>query len=92
MSSDGSKKRPDQTLKEMYTKWHPQVLSDFEEEMPKYQERVRRTGTTTLMANYLAAPELAGDTTFGGAWAVRGDGTAIASLPLGREGMLVAEV
>ena len=44
--SDGSKKRPDQNLRDMYQNWHPQVLSDFEEEMPKYWGRKWKANTT----------------------------------------------
>jgi len=44
--SDGSKKRPDQNLKDMYQTWHPQVLSDFEDEMPKYWGRKWKANTT----------------------------------------------
>ncbi len=45
MSSD-SDMTPEQYLKEMYQKWHLQVLSDFEDEMPKYWGRKWKANTT----------------------------------------------
>jgi hypothetical protein len=48
-------------------------------------------GCTTLLANYLAEPELAGGA-FGGACVVSADGAMQASLALGREGMLVVDL
>jgi predicted amidohydrolase len=62
-----------------------------EEELPDYVERVRRAGTTALMVNYLAGPDLLGGA-FGGAWVVRPDGKVLASLPLGKEGMLLVDL
>jgi predicted amidohydrolase len=62
-----------------------------EEELPDYVERVQRTGTTALMVNYLAGPDLLGGA-FGGAWVVHPDGKVLASLPLGKEGMLVVDL
>ena len=61
------------------------------QELPAYAARVRLTGTTTLMANYLADASLDGGT-FGGAWVIAGDGTVLASLPLGRSGLLAVEL
>ena len=45
MSSD-SGKSPAEKLREMYHTWHPQVLSDFEDEMPKYWGRRWKANTT----------------------------------------------
>ena len=61
------------------------------EELPDYVQRVRRTGTTALMVNYLAERDLQGGA-FGGAWVVRPDGKVLASLPLGEEGMLLVDL
>ena len=44
MSPDS--KTPAEKLREMYHQWHPQVLSDFEEEMPKYWGRRWKANTT----------------------------------------------
>ena len=62
------------------------------EELPEYLARVKRVGTTTLMANYLAHEDLGGGRSFGGAFVVSGDGTLIDSLPLGRSGLLSVEL
>jgi len=61
------------------------------EERAEYVRRAASTGATVLMVNYLAAPELEGGA-FGGAMIVSPAGELIAELPLGREGLLVAEV
>jgi len=58
-----------------------------EEELSDYVERVQRAGTTALMVNYLAERDL-----LGGAWVVHPDGKVLASLPLGEEGMLLADL
>jgi hypothetical protein len=44
MSPDS--KTPAEKLREMYHQWHPQVLSDFVEEMPKYWGRRWKANTT----------------------------------------------
>jgi len=62
-----------------------------EEELPDYVQRVRRTGATALMVNYLAERDLQGGA-FGGAGVVRPDGEVLASLPLGEEGMLLVDL
>ncbi len=62
-----------------------------EEELPDYIERVQRAGATALMVNYLAETDLLGGA-FGGAWVVSPDGTVLASLPLGEEGMLLVDL
>lgn len=58
------------------------------EEMGAYAERVRLTGATALMVNYLS--DL--DGSCGGAWVVRPGGTVSHSLPLGRSGLLLADL
>jgi len=44
--SSVSERSPAEKLREMYHKWHPQVLSDFEEEMPRYWGRRWKANTT----------------------------------------------
>lgn len=61
------------------------------EELPQYAERVALAGTTTLVVNYLAPPELEGGA-FGGAWVFGRDGHVMASWPLGRVGCLIASL
>ncbi len=61
------------------------------DEIPDYAGRVGLLGASALMVNYLGTPAL-GDHSFGGAMVVSGDGRLLAHLPLGREGLLVAEV
>lgn len=61
------------------------------DEQPAYAERVARIGTTTLMVNALAAPDMMGGS-FGGTWVVRPDDSVQASLPLGRTGMLLVDL
>jgi N-carbamoylputrescine amidase len=58
----------------------------------EYTSCVKRAGVTTLMANSLADEneEMGGD--FGGAMAVKGDGTVIAEYPLGKPGILVVNI
>ena len=41
-----SGRSPAERLREMYYKWHPQVLSEFEDEMPKYWGRRWKANTT----------------------------------------------
>jgi predicted amidohydrolase len=62
-----------------------------EEELPDYVERIRRAGITALIVNYLAESDLLGGA-FGGAWVIGPDGVVLASLPLGKEGMLVVDL
>ena len=63
------------------------------DEMPQYAERVRRLGVTTLMASYLAGDGLERDgDAFGGAMAIAADGTVLDTLPLGKVGILLAEL
>jgi len=62
------------------------------EEKPEYQQRVRLVGVTTLMTNYLAGKGLPDANNFGGAMVVSGDGTVIASFPLGKVGILVVDL
>ncbi|MCU0606480.1 MAG: carbon-nitrogen hydrolase family protein [Candidatus Edwardsbacteria bacterium] len=59
-------------------------------EKAEYLSRVKQAGITTLMANSLAIEEMGGD--FGGAMAVRGDGTVLAEHPLGKAGMVVIDI
>lgn len=59
-----------------------------QQEMPEYVHRVGMVGVATLMANYLAVPELE-DGSYGGAWVVKATGEIQDSLPLGEVGMLV---
>jgi N-carbamoylputrescine amidase len=61
------------------------------EEVPVYVERVRLAGVTTLMANYLGDRGL-DDDSFGGAMVVSAQGQVLASYPLGRAGMLLADL
>jgi predicted amidohydrolase len=58
-------------------------------ERAEYLARVRQAGVTTLMANSLAVKDMGGD--FGGALAVKGDGTIIDEYPLGKAGILVID-
>ena len=46
VKNDDSAKRPDQYLKDMYLQWHPQVLSDFEDELTNYWQRKWKANTT----------------------------------------------
>ena len=62
------------------------------EEKAQYQQRVKLVGVTTLMTNYLADERLDGDSSFGGAMVVSGDGFEIASFPLGKEGVLFVDL
>jgi predicted amidohydrolase len=61
------------------------------EEMPKYARRIHMAGVPTLMANYLAVPELE-DGSFGGAWFVNAAGEIQASLALGEAGWLMVDM
>jgi len=61
------------------------------EEQFRYAERVRMTGVTTLMVNYLADQPGMGDC-FGGAMVVAPTGEILARLPLGHPGLLLAEL
>jgi predicted amidohydrolase len=58
---------------------------------PEYCEQVRKIGVTTLLVNSLDRG-LPNDSSFGGAAVIAGDGSVVARLPLGREGMLLAEL
>jgi len=62
-----------------------------QDEMPEYAHRVQMAGVPTLMANYLAVPELE-DGSFGGAWLVNKNGEIQASLPLGETGLLIVDL
>ncbi len=61
------------------------------EELPQYVTQVKKAGALALMVNYIGPPEL-DDFSFGGAWAVDKDGEVLASLPLGREGILYCDL
>jgi len=61
------------------------------EELPAYAARVKLAGVTALLTNNLADKSMDMGA-FGGAMAVTGDGTVIASLPLGRQGMLLVDL
>jgi predicted amidohydrolase len=61
------------------------------EVMPEYAKQIKAIGVTTLMANYLDCG-LKDDDSFGGAIVVRGDGTIIASLPIGKAGVLYVDI
>lgn len=61
------------------------------DELPHYLPRVRRAGVTTLMANYVAAPEFDGGS-FGGAMHVAPEGALLSALPLGRDGILFVDL
>lgn len=63
----------------------------WEEEKRIYVERVKLAGSTTLMVNYLADKELDGGS-FGGAIVVSPIGEIVAEMPIGKEGMLYAEI
>lgn len=62
------------------------------EEKFEYIQRVRLTGVTTLMTNYLAGEGLPDDSSFGGAMVVAGDGHVVAQFPLGKTGMLFVDL
>lgn len=62
-----------------------------DEAEPEYCAQVGKVGVTTLLVNYLDCG-LPDDHSFGGAAVIAGDGTVVARLPLGREGMLLASV
>lgn len=62
------------------------------EEMPWYSDRIRMAGTPALMVNFLADSSLQNDKSFGGAYVISAEGELKASLPLGKEGILIAEV
>jgi len=61
------------------------------EEWAEYVQRVRLAGIPTLMANYLADRVMLGGA-FGGAMAVAGNGTVVASFPLGKVGILLVDL
>ena len=58
------------------------------EEKAAYFEQARRCGTGALLVNALDRPTRS----FGGAWAVSSSGRELASLPLGRPGMVIADL
>ena len=62
------------------------------EELPEYAQRVRIARTPALMVNYIADGSLPDDNSFGGAFVVSAEGKVVASLPLGKEGMLIVEL
>ena len=61
------------------------------DEIPDYAQRVQQLGATALMANYLGSTA-DDDASFGGAAVVSATGRLVASLPLGQEGLLVADL
>lgn len=61
------------------------------EERPIYIQRVKLTGSTTLMTNYFADGNLLGGG-FGGAMVVSSDGTVLGSFPLGKVGILLVDL
>ncbi|MDI6738963.1 MAG: carbon-nitrogen hydrolase family protein [Candidatus Edwardsbacteria bacterium] len=61
------------------------------DEFPHYAERVAMLGAPALMVNYIGTPEIEDDS-FGGAMIVSGTGELLSQLPLGQEGLLVADV
>ncbi len=62
------------------------------DEEPWYRAQAARTGSTTLMVNYLADPAWEPDRVFGGALVVAPSGEAIAKLRLGQAGLLVVDL
>ena len=60
------------------------------EDKPRIIKQVRLIGTTTLMTNYLADMDMEGGC--GGAVIVKSDGTVLASFPLGKVGILYANL
>jgi len=60
------------------------------EEKIEYIKRARLTGATTLMTNYIADEDV--DRCFGGAMAVSPEGNITACLPIGKAGMLLADL
>ena len=62
------------------------------EELPDYAARVALTGTTTLMVNYFADPDLNDGNTFGGAWVINAQGKVIQSYPTGKTGILMVDL
>ncbi len=60
------------------------------EDKPRIMKQVRIIGTNTLMTNYLADKDIEGGC--GGAMLVRSDGTVPASFPLGKVGILYANL
>jgi predicted amidohydrolase len=58
----------------------------------EYRERVKKIGITTLMANYIAGDGLDDDGSFGGAFAIDGDGNLVAGLPPGKPGILIVDL
>ena len=63
------------------------VVEKWENEKKYYTERVKMIGTTGLMVNYIAD-----DGSFGGAMVVSPEGGIKAELPVGKEGILFAEL
>lgn len=61
------------------------------EEKDVYAKRAAMTGATVLMVNELGGDDESGNS-FGGAWVVSREGTILAGLPLGKEGILVVDV
>ena len=58
------------------------------DELPAYAQRVAMIGKPALMVNYWADESLGDDHSFGGAFVISAEGQLLASLPLGREGIL----
>lgn len=63
-----------------------------EEEMPYYIEQIRKSGTTTLMVNYLCPSDNTRDYYFGGAFAVNKEGTVIAQKDILSDGLLFVTI
>lgn len=61
-------------------------------ELPEYRARVSLARVKTLMVNYLTDETLVGDGSLGGAWVIDGEGTVLASLNVGMQGILYADV
>jgi hypothetical protein len=62
------------------------------EELGQYAERVAKIGCTAIIVNSLEEQSLTHWPAFGGAWVIDGAGVVRARFPVGRAGMLVAEV
>ena len=62
------------------------------EEQAAYATRARAVGCPVLMVNVLEDPAATPWPSFGGAMVVSPSGQVLARLPLGREGLLMADV
>jgi predicted amidohydrolase len=61
-------------------------------ELLEYRDRIRKIGIPTLMVNYLAGDDLDDDGSFGGAFAIAGDGGLISNMPLGKPGIMIIDL